>query len=284
MQFRLSVLVRPFYYLSVWILYYLCGQSWFQNLRKGSRGDAALVEVFLNEIKYPITSRREIKRNSLMTDMINRLWGGRLNSLAPVIVEGQEFVEKAQAANKGVIFARFHQKMGKTSSPLSIWLNQQQFRPQVTVGEAHETRVGHMKVSQKIVFAQDLFEAYKILRKHGVIQIVPDGRYGSQGLNIEFLQRPMAFQAGFAELAISTDALVIPIRLQYNVNGTIVIRISQALQVPPSELTHDQKIAFFVERYVEEMAEFWKASTHMITAGQMRKQLGTPKKPRRKSL
>ena len=279
-----NVLSRPTrplafaYYLSVRVLYFLCGQKWFRNIGTRKRRHAALLDLFLQETNYPQAVWPEIRRKALVTDLVQQLWGERFMDVAPLIVEGQEYAEMARSTGKGLIFVRFHQKLGRSrpSSPLSFWLEQGEFRPTITIHRGRKRQVAQPQTSEKLVNAQELFEANKILRKGGVIQIVPDGYYGSTAIHVEFYARNRGFRTGFAELAVMTQACVIPICLHFRMDGTLVIKLFPSLELS-NAVSHEQAVAKLVTEYVTALGEFWKTYAHMIVYHHMKKHLNIAK-------
>lgn len=260
-----------FYSASVRVLYFLCGQNWFRNLGTKRKRHAAMVERFLQQTNFPVGAWPEIIRNSLLANLIEELWENRLLVVAPVVVEGLEYAQRAQASKTGIIFVRFHQKFGgaKTSAPLSNWLERQSFRPQFNVADRR-----HISAEMPEAFsnAQDLIQAQHILRKGGIIQIVPDGQHGSKGIQRDFFKHQRTFRTGFAELALATQAQVIPICLQLKANGAVTIKISQPLR-RSSEMTRDEQIASLVDQYVSALDEFWKTYPYMIVYHYMKKHM-----------
>jgi len=262
-------ILSAYYRLTVRVLYFLCGQSWFHNLTKTQKKRAAMLDLFLKETKYPSDSWQEIKRKSLLVDLVEYWWGTRLIDVAPIIVEGREFAELGQSAHQGIIFARLHQKYGgqELSSALPNWLSRQEFKPLITIGVKRKSQRGEL---EKFANASEMVEAYRILRKGGAIQVLPDGYQGIQAINIEFKERARSFRTGFAELAIATGAQVIPISLRVEMDGTVVIKISPALRLADN-LPDDKKIPHLINQYVQVLDEFWKTAPYMIVYRHVKK-------------
>jgi len=270
-----SALRRALYFASVRIAFFLCGQSWFRNLGERRKRHAALVALFLKEAGFPIATQGDIIRNALLTNMISDLWGARLLYFAPLIVEGQEHIEKIRAVGTGIILVRLHQKFATAGrySTLQDWLNRQTFRPAIKVGDRTAVR---SHVPEEFSNAQDLMEASRVLRKGGVVEILPDGPNGRQTIQLDFHGRERAFRTGFAELALATQARLIPIYLQFRGDGTIVITISSPFQLQAGA-TKEQQIAQLVDQYAKLLGEFWKTNPHLIVYHYMRQHIKTRK-------
>jgi len=265
------------YLLSVRIIYFVCGFSWFRKLGRRQKKHAAQLDLFLQATNFPQALWPEIRRNALVTDLVAELWGQKFMTVAPIILEGREHMERTRNPGKGLILARFHQKMGKSrpSSPLSSWIERQDFKPALTIRRGRKKHAADPETSEKLINAQELFEARNILRKGGVIQIVPDGLFGSTGIRIHFYARNREFRTGFAELAILANANVLPICAQFRMNGTLVIKLLPLLEVPNAE-SHEQAVTNLVAAYVTLLGEFWMTSTHMIVYHHMKKHLNFP--------
>lgn len=267
----LQLLYQP----SLRILYFLCGYNWFQNMGARRKKNVRILTLFLKEANFPVARRPDMLRDSLFTDLIDRLWGGQLINVAPLKVEGREHIEKAQAGNQGIILARFHQKLSssKAHSLFENWLSQQKFAPALSVGGRRHTQT---QTRKEFSNTQDLVEAYRTLRKGGIVQILPDGHQGTQAINLDFYEHQRAFRTGFAELAVSTHALILPVSLQFNMDGTLLIKISPALDLP-DDIAPDQKIAHLIHQYVAGLDEYWQTNTHMILYSVMKKHMQAPK-------
>ena len=275
-----SGLTSVLYELGFRVLNFLSGLSWFQNLTKRQRGRMALLQLFLKEMNFPEASWNDITRRSVSTDLAGRLWGGRFLRLAPVTVEGLENIATARKAGRGIILVRSHQKLGRgrTSSPLSFWLANQEFRPEYTMGRAPRHSALRMNVPKQLSGAQDLWIARDLLQKGRVVEIVPDGQRGTSAISIRFFDRDRELRTGFAELAVAARASVIPLFLEFGLDGAIKIRVLPALHVPDGA-PHEQQIASLINQYAEILSNFWLANPHLIAGRYLKRHLASPKKP-----
>ena len=272
-----SAFTSALYLATVRILYSLCRQVWFQNIQRKEERYHRLVDRFLAEIKYPAEMWGDFRTRGLQATLAGNIWGRHLISAAPVVVEGGDYLQQARASSRGVILARFHQKLAKidSASPLAAWIAREQRDSGFIVGARRNT--SH-DTAENILNARDLVDARRILKRGGIVQIVPDGYVGQQGVAVNFFGRMRNFRKGFAELAVLTQAPVLPIHLLFKTDGTIVIKIHPALRVPQG-LSHEKQIENLIQQYAAVLGRFWTSNPHMIIRHHIKKHMGVELDP-----
>lgn len=100
-----------------------------------------------------------------------------------------------------------------------------------------------------------LWHAKQILHKKGAVLIAGDGRQGHQSIDISFHGRSRPFQTGAAWLAVMSEALFVPVFVNIDLSGKIILDVSEPLDATAS--TKEEQIIALTKKYGELFAERW---------------------------
>lgn len=123
----------------------------------------------------------------------------------------------------------------------------------------------------------ELYGAKKVLKRGGIVTIVPDGYVGKSGLELSFLGRRRRFAAGFAELAVETGATVIPVVSSMNYKGRIAVEFHTSLYDRSSDAgSRKSGYAGMIEQYVKLLEKKWREDPGSITLSHVKRFLELP--------
>ncbi len=129
-------------------------------------------------------------------------------------------------------------------------------------------------VKSKSHLSFQIAKGKQVLEQGGMLFIAGDGSRGLRKLEIPFLKRLRPFGTGFAELAVTTDATVIPVFTFLRADGTAEVHFHPALTVPPG--TREEQVRSLVEQYARLLEEYWKSDLPNVRRKQIRQYLTLP--------
>lgn len=117
---------------------------------------------------------------------------------------------------------------------------------------------------------KQVFRARKVLQEDGILHIAADGVRGLSGRAIPFLARERVFPASVAELALGTNAAVVPTFSMLDANGRIKLELLPPLEMPDAQLPHEERIMRIIEQYADLLQVHWRACPGAIHKGELK--------------
>jgi lauroyl/myristoyl acyltransferase len=118
-----------------------------------------------------------------------------------------------------------------------------------------------------------LMKAKHILKEGGIIHLLGDGYHGKSSLTFPFIGKLRGFRGSYAELALSTDAQIIPVFITPGNRGHLTVDLRKPLDKGTEEQSREERITHITRQYVEQLAEEWKKSPQFVNWGHMEKYL-----------
>jgi lauroyl/myristoyl acyltransferase len=113
-------------------------------------------------------------------------------------------------------------------------------------------------INEPALLANVAVEGHRRLTQGGIVQVIPDIGYDAAGgvpLNIgryRFLIKP-----GFAELALSSGAVVIPHFTTRRTDGCILLRFFPPFDPPARSADHDAQVNHLLRQYAASVEKAW---------------------------
>lgn len=123
---------------------------------------------------------------------------------------------------------------------------------------------------------KQVFRARKVLQEGGILHIAADGVRGLSGRAIPFLKRERVFPASVAELALASNAAIVPTFGMLDSNGRIRLELLPPLDIPDATLPHEERIMNIIEQYAKLLEAHWLACPGAIHKGEMKIYAGLP--------
>jgi amino acid adenylation domain-containing protein len=215
-----------------------------------------------------------------------RLWRGKAFARCTaeqrrrwIEVEG---VPEQSCAGK-VVFAIAHQ----TAAPLAVPVIKSlgitgmrvvgyQLHPASGARRAIRRSVAVRETTYFARLTNQLYEAQRALRSGGCALIAADGRQGtSVDIEVPFLGHRRPFKSGFAELALSADARVVPLSVMVAPSGRLRVRLGAPLT--PIGATHAERVRSLVVQYATWLERQWVQDLGNIAWRQIALLLSDPK-------
>ncbi|MCK4568773.1 MAG: hypothetical protein KAT76_00700 [Bacteroidales bacterium] len=112
-----------------------------------------------------------------------------------------------------------------------------------------------------------LMEARQVLNNGGIIHLLGDGYQGKSGITFPFIGKLRTFRESYAELALSTDAEIIPIFIYPKKNNFIQVDLYPVLDKGNDEMSRKKRINSIIKQYVDLLSEKWMESPQLINPG-----------------
>lgn len=266
---------EPMLYLAEAQLFvWLCGQPWAQ--RRYWSKKAAVVERFLHQTNLPMAPSRltptQVMHQALFCDNFIRDWRWRLSTWQPqqlaqvVTVRGWEAWLAAYEQRKGVILISHHTLAARLILP---WLAHTAVGPSLALGSRYQVDTTGDLPNSPFLYARQLHAARSCLIAGGIVQILPDGFQGSGGIPLPLYQHTRLFRTAFADLAVLTGAIVLPVSALLDRHGKVKITFYQPLKVDDEYQNRSEGIEALVRQYVTFLHTAWAAAPDNISIDHM---------------
>ena len=136
-----------------------------------------------------------------------------------------------------------------------------------TRGELISINLGERRSSFML---KQVFRARKVLLEGGILHIAGDGVRGSSGRAIPFLGRLRQFPASVAELALATNAVVIPTLGTLETDGRIRLELLPPLQMPAPDRPHEERVMDIIQQYGSLLQARWLESPGSIWKSELK--------------
>ncbi len=231
------------------LLAWLCGQPWAQLLLW--RRQRWLIRAFYASLARPVPTQRDVLRLSFLGHVgskprIDTLLGATPEQFERyVTLSGEEYLKQALTRGRGVILLGYHSFPETPALIVStLWRRGYTDLYALTLGDfdsvfeqpvpAGDSPADRGAASQ---WAEHLVQAQQLLRANYVVLTAADAQGGaSAGFALPLHGRQWMVKQGFAELAMKTEAAVLPLTLALTSKGQYAIRLHPPLDVgaPPS--------------------------------------------------
>ncbi|MCD4723447.1 MAG: hypothetical protein K8R63_01295 [Bacteroidales bacterium] len=269
------------------LIRWFCGTSYARNdyFKKKVR----LINTFLEETKIKESSPELIHK------MLNAFFLKKWRIMAISNLSSKKFKKYVRIQNldvfrenydkgKGVILVGSHLGLAEVAISLFPRIGYTDFYTVIgSRGAESEKFTGINKniEAKTLVFANFsdveliklMMKAKHVLEEGGIIHLLGDGYHGKSSLTFPFIGKLRGFRGSYAELALSTDAQIIPLFIIPNDHGRITVDLRQPLDKGSEEQSREERTAHIISQYVEQLAKEWKKSPQFVNWGHMTKYL-----------
>lgn len=257
------------------------GQPWIQ--RRFFHKEQTLFAQFLTATNIAIERPSE----ALQTCLLGNRWGLRwqqalsrcpLPQFAQLVkVHGLDRLQRVYQQKRGVILVHHY----AVFTPLVwTWLSRYGFENKATIGRIRRvlrTQDGRpTELTRTLLKSRQLHMARQTLLQGGLVRILPDGAGGQQGLLLPFYNRQILFRTGFAELALHTGAVVMPVKASLVINQGFTIEFCEPLDSGTPAMSHTERTALLVQQYAAFLAQQWHSEPWNLRWRVMERHLNLP--------
>jgi KDO2-lipid IV(A) lauroyltransferase len=260
--------------MSVRWLKFLCGRKPIRDVRPKA---TAKLRDFATILGLPRAETREFLRLGLL----GREWRAwRFQDLLrgpPELVArltrvvGWEYFEDCRRDDAGLILLPVHTQFSR----LVVRYLRHRGHVGLMLGLTDETldRMGFTTPSAKqFELARQMHAAKHLLRRGGIVFNAPDSpQHLDSSRSVEFFGRQRKLATGFAELALTTGAHVVPLAHRFSPRGFFILEFGAPFHAlgPPS--THDERVDSLVGQYAGFLRDHWRRYPWDIQWGQLRR-------------
>lgn len=269
----------------------LCGRKWFQhsfNLKK-----VRLIQQFYASLETPVQSEKEAVQCGLICDVPKRIrkqqlkkqiysyWPGHWTLKANMTT-----LERAYQKGNGVIIVGRHLRSYINRMVRETVLERLKPNGYTFIGRLQyflPKRVKSLAVEEQqrlklTIFLNQMIKSKRVLKRGGVVLILPDGKGGlSRKITVPLHGRIHGFRTGFAELAMETNAAVIPVSLAVDVRKRqVTISFLEPFNTGSTAMSHAERIKGLVKQYAAFLKQEWALYPGLVPFDRMRKHLDLP--------
>jgi lauroyl/myristoyl acyltransferase len=256
------------YRVGVWIIREM-SRSWLLQ-RTLFRQPVRRLERFMAVVAEPLDQNRAVERH-LVGKAFKWLYIWRLLMVGRAdwsslrewfVVTGLEELERAHATGRGVILVNSHFGGGRFV-PLVLARRMGLELLSLEAGDKFDGLGVKLPDSVQVIplrnsfLARVVFQAEKALKKGKVVHLAADGRRGDSGFVLTFHGRQRHFAAGFAELAVNTGAVVLPVFAPFDEEGRVNIEFLEPLDSGSESMAHSERVESLVRQYARLLEQRW---------------------------
>lgn len=246
---------------------WLCGQPWAQQ--RFWVTEVAIIQRFLRATALLTLNSaldpKFIMQQALLGEVLRSRWQPRHKHFQPaqlasiVKVHGAEIFTAAYQQRRGVILTLYHAFASRFVSP---WLASVGIKPQMRIERASKVAsadgLTYAPAMDSMLNARQLHAAKNCLADAGVVHILQDGIHNAKGtIMLPFLQGVRPFRPSFAELALRTGAVILPVSAHLDRHGCIEITFCPALDAGGTGQPNSERIEQLLRQYASFLETEW---------------------------
>jgi lauroyl/myristoyl acyltransferase len=173
-------------------------------------------------------------------------------------VIGWEHFDRCRRDGKGLILVPVHTQFAR----LFLLYLRHRGHDGLEVGITHdklEAQGLRTAVAKQFELARQMHAAKHLLARGGIVFNPPDARQNlDHSRPVEFFGRQRQLAAGFAELALKTEAHVVPVVYRFTPRGTFALEFGTPFDVLGPQSTHDERVDSLVAQYANFLRDEWR--------------------------
>jgi acyl-CoA synthetase (AMP-forming)/AMP-acid ligase II/lauroyl/myristoyl acyltransferase/acyl carrier protein len=197
-------------------------------------------------------------------------------------MEGLEHVEHAQRQGRGVILVSYHGVCNRFS--VITLPRRLHGSPIPTLGPTHGEKLARknqivtdLEANEPAILANVAVEGLRLLKQGGIVQIAPDIGYdATEGVPVTISGFRFLMKPGFAELALLSDAVVIPCYTTRTMDGCLHTRFDPPLDPGNAAQDRQARISHLLEQYAAFVGNAWRKAPESLLWYVIRKHLRRP--------
>jgi len=112
-----------------------------------------------------------------------------------------------------------------------------------------------------------LMEAKHTLNEGGIVHLLGDGFAGKSSVNLPFLGKIRGFRGSYAELALSTEASIVPMFITVTDNYKVILDLRHPLDKGSEDQSREEKTIHIVKQFAEQLTEAWTKEPQFLNIG-----------------
>jgi amino acid adenylation domain-containing protein len=253
--------------------------------------DSIIGNVLINMFARTVDDDESIESAERLNNSTYRFWkdlidlinNKPLNEIEDFFaVSGFEILTQALKNNKGVILLTYHSTVGRFATMALkqrlgdkeiVTINQRVARQQSSKWEDFGAKKD-TEAFDSALFANEALKGQHLLMEGKIIQLVGDIEYQDAKHKLVLSRRKYGLKTGFAELALNTGALVIPVFNTLKPDGRIHTIFKPALD--PGSGDRETQIGNLMNGYVSFMNSAWSEAPESLKWTRLRSHIRKP--------
>lgn len=181
----------------------------------------------------------------------------------------------------GVVLANSHIGAGRVVALMLMrrgfkltQLNPEAYLAKMGARGAEKIPVINMRSGDQF-WLKELYKCKKVLDAGEILTMAADGYQGRGGIEHTFHDSARVFHVSFAQLALQSHSVVIPVFSNIDANGKITIEFQQPLDNGDENREMDDRIAHMLDQYVDRLEQKWRDNPGNILSKHLRMFLQT---------
>ena len=137
-------------------------------------------------------------------------------------------------------------------------------------------RISVQQLGDSRFFAKDLFVAMKAIKDGKIFHTMADGVHGKALMEFPILGRIRGFSKSYAELALTSDADIVPVFTHVELSGLIKVKFYPHLDKGRKEMASEDRVSLIVQQYVSLLSDEYMRNPGSVHLSHMTKFLGYP--------
>lgn len=188
---------------------------------------------------------------------------------------GGEHFEAALQRGRGVILLSYHSPGLPFTGP--VISRQWNCGPIIAAVQVGGNRKTSLTPTEQSLTIERTVQAYRSLQAGGVIRFVNDNGYIRQGtITCNVAGKSYDFKSGFAEMAWSTGAAIVPQFAFCQPDGHIHATFAPALPLPATAANQTEYAHRMIEHYAAFLTSSWRASPASLQVGVIQRHFAQP--------
>ena len=130
---------------------------------------------------------------------------------------------------------------------------------------------------EQTFYLKQVFRARNVLKEGGVLHIAADGLRGTSFQELPFLDRRRRFPTSLAELALTTNAVIVPVLAVLNDDQRVSVEFLPALKMPEPGTDRFEAITYIVSQYRDLLESRWLSDPGSVHKGEYAIWAGLPR-------
>ncbi len=269
------------------LIKWFCGTSYARN--KYFKKKARIFKTFLNEIGFP-ENTAQMEQEMLNVSFLKKWRTVAISNLSDrkfkkyVHVNNLDILTESHKKGKGVILVSSHYGFSEMTISIFPRIGFTDVYTMVASQGADSEKFNNINPNieaKKLVFDylsdielfKVLMEAKHVLNDGGIIHLLGDGYHGKSSMTFPFIGKLRGFRGSYAELALSTDAEIIPVFVYPDKYYHISVDLYPPLDKGKEDQSREDRTRHIVKQYVEHMTAKWSDSPQFVNMGYMEKYL-----------
>lgn len=227
--------------------------------------DADFLRHFAIAFDLPPAERRKFLGLSLLGRLWRALYFDALDKGPPELVArlthvtGWEYFDRSRQNATGLILVPVHTQFARL---LMAYLRHCGYDG-LEVGQTSdklEKKGLHTPAAKRFELARQMHAAKQLLLRGGIVFNPPDARQNlDNARSVEFFGRQRRIATGFAELALTTGAHVVPVAYRFTPRGSFVLAFGAPLHDPGPASSRGERVDSLVGQFADFLRDEWRA-------------------------